>query len=380
MHFISQRLELSFNVVIDFLPIHISKVLFDGTASINDTYILLNKHIGDDTVEIREYHKLRSFKNSNVNYYTMATGKGSLTVDADKMSKSEYEKKIIEVKANIKSLIDNTITRYGKEEKVLFIIHKLNVEFIEPLLVDTNYTYTWWGKHIGSNEWKEYNKVVVYGLNYLPENVYTAMYFSTLSANVVADTAPIDDFKSGLLTVDILQAIFRGSLRTVIDGEGNCGSDCEVIIPLPKNEKVKNNILSRMKCILWDAIYTEITDGAKPIKLNSRNNIEISKLLRKLEKSADSYIEKKVPNRKTHYSILSESIGYSRKDLLNLLLRGAHSEDNNKLLLDNNWLYTKATTEDRALLGIKGKSPYVFKYIGEFLDEAPIVDVNGLEF
>lgn len=373
---------ISFNVVIDFLPTNISKVLFDGTASVNDTYKLINKYIGADTIDVREYHKLRSFKNSRVKYYTMATGKGSLTVSALPSQREKYNKEVADVKASMSELISNTISRYGAEEKVLFIIHKANVEYLEPLLPDTNYTYTWWGKHVGSNEWKEYSKVVVYGLNYLPENVYTAMYYSTFGINTNTELKPTDDLKAGLLSVDILQAIFRGSLRTVLDDEGNCSTDCEVIISLPNNN-LKANILERMGCILWDSTYEEIQDGALPINSKSKNREKMTKLILELksggktlyrDKSSD-YIEKS-----QEFCVLASELSTSNETLRELLIRGAQIHTNKKLLLDNNFVYCTPTDENREAYGLSGNVKKIFKFIGSFKDETPTTDVNGLEF
>jgi len=380
---------ISLNVVVDFLPTHISKVMFDGTASINDTYKLLNEHLGDDTVEKRKYHNVRSFKNATIMYYPSTTGKSSLTVSAKEKTK-KYYKEVQDIKESLSNLIENTITRYGKDEAVLFIIHKDNTSYLEPLLKDTNYTYTYWGKHIGSNEWSNYNKVIVYGLNYLPETVYRAKYYSTFGVSTNLNIDSIEGFKAGLLSCDIMQGIFRGGLRNVKD-DGNCSSECEVIITLP-NSILKDEILSRMKSILHDSTFKEIKDGAKPINSNNVNTTKMKLLLTELkEKMAEVYIEEKGPFiEKCQLSISPSDLNINHSiNLRNLLTRGSNKEVNNKLLLDNNWLYTKATAKDRKLLGIKGKSPYVFKHIGEFTVEVQApkeyklytsLDINGEEF
>jgi len=374
---------ISFNVVIDYLPIHISKVMFDGTASVNDTYKLINKHIGEGTIEVREYHKLRSFKNATIKWYKTATGKSSLTASSNPISqKKKYEQEVLDVDTSLDSLVHNTISRYGKEERVLFIVHKDNAEILEDKIKDTNYSVTYWGKHVGSNEWKDCSKIVVYGLNFFPENVYSAIYYSTYGANTELGIHPINDLKAGLLTVDILQGIFRGQLRTVSDKDSNCPIGTEVILSLP-NDPIHESILKRMKVVLHDATFEEIQDGAEPIKANSANTKKMQELIKVLSgenlyRGKSSYIEKR------QIEITPQEINYTPTKLRDLLVRGKYVHHNLSVLADAGWEYKHISKEEATRAGIKcgNRGTYVFKYIGSFEDEyiEPTLDTNGNEY
>ncbi len=378
--------QIGFNVMIDFMPIHISKVILDGTASINDTYKFLKKHIGDDVVDIKKYHTgVRDFKNMTINWYSMPTGKNSLSIDDTKLSKKDYDKKLPVVIEGLKNLVSNTISRFSKEEKVLFIIHKDNAIHLEPLLKGTNYSFLWWGRHVGTNAYKEYNKIVVYGLNYLPENTYTAQYFSTYTARTKLDLAPIDDFKGSRFAVDILQAIMRGAGRKVIDLGGNCSTDVEVILSLPNNP-IKNNILARMEDVLPNVKVVEIQDGAKPVKLDTVNTNNINTLLTRLKVLAKVSLENIAVNytkeeMASTFYILPKEVDITSSNLNKLLLKGKYSEANTQLLLTNGWVYVSPTKVELKEAGLSGNTKKVFKYIGIFLDEGETtLDSNGNEF
>jgi hypothetical protein len=221
-------------------------------------------------------------------------------------------------------------------------------------------------------------------LNYLPEPVYRAKYYSTLGINTNLDIDSIEGFKAGLISSDIMQGIFRGGLRNVIDDNSNCSKECEVIITLP-NSILKSEILDRMKCILHDSTFTEIKDGAIPVNSDNVNTTKIKKLIAVLNK-AKSKVEKPYIYTKSSFieklHFTPREIGYEANKLRDLLLRGKHKDINNQLLQENNWSYIKPTAEDRTECTNIGKARYLFKHIGEFKSEVPVVtyDVNGMEF
>jgi len=341
----------TFNVVIDFLPIHISKVIFDGTAVINDTYQLLNEHIGEGTAEIKSYNKLRTFTNATIKYYNIATGKSKLTVSTSPITnKKKYKKELEDVEASLKELINGVQDMYGTEENVLFIVHKNNLEMLQELTVrHTKWEIIYWGKHVGTNDWSSYSKVIVYGLNYLPENVYTAIFYSTMSSRTNIKIAPIDNMKAGLLTSDILQGIFRGQLRKVVGQGGNCLPGTEVILSLPKNH-LEDAILHRMKSIIPDATYEKINWVAR-VDSHSINTKKMEELLHYLStQQHNDYLLPKEVNKEVPFPI---------RDLLD---RGSNCTKNRITLNKHNWYYNDATLDDKDTYNLNGNTKKLFKY------------------
>lgn len=345
--FQKEPLKTTFNVVIDFLPIHISKVIFDGTASINDTYKLLNEHINKNTVEVKHYAGLRTFTNASIKYYKIATGKSKLTISANKMQDNgKYAKQIEDVKASLEELVNGVKELYPIDEKVLFVIHKDNVELLSPMIINTQWDITYWGKHVGSNDWKDYSKVVIYGLNYLPEETYRAIFYSTMSSRTKTDIAPIDDLKAGLISSDILQAMFRGQIRVAINN-GNCKENTEIIISLPNNN-LCDEILDRLKVIVPDAEYEEI-NWIKRVDSDSANRKKMYTLI--------SYLNMNSNKDYLSPSEVKKAIDAPIRDLLD---RGVNYLQNRIELEKQGWIYKELNDDDKLKYNPNGNNKKLF--------------------
>lgn len=317
--------QISFNIVIDFFPSHVSKIIFDGTASVNETYKFIQKHSNESPLEIKTYHNLRSFKNAKIRYFQIPSGKSSLTSNNHRFNKHKKS----DVQATLKDGVEKALKWWGKNEKVLFIVHKDNAEYIMKIVPKT-YSVTWWGKHIGSNDWKDFKKIVVLGLNYLPGNVYNAIYFSTFTPKVTMKLSAIDNLVVSLLSVDILQGIFRGSLRQVEDEFGNCPKGTEIVIGLPKKSTERNLILDRLKIILHDIDITELNDGINKVDTQSVNSNKMNKLITIL-----NY------NREAVFITAKEIEALMGAPLRDMLIRGVNVKKNIYQLECSDWYFEK---------------------------------------
>lgn len=353
----------SFNIVLDFFPAHIAKVIFDGTASINETYKLFKQHLGENVIDVKLYHSLRTFNNAKFMHYPIPSGRTSLTA-----ARARTKKQVSDVKETLTNLVQNCKARWGTDEEVLFIVHKDNAKMLAELL-PANYKLTWWGRHVGMNDWKDVKKVVVFGLNYLPEETYKAMFYSTLSARCHVHSAPIDDLKVSMLSVDLLQGIFRGSLRKVIDGLGNCPEDVEVLCGLPNNH-TSQLILDRLNVILNNINFEKVPPikRVNSVSANRRKMANLLAILSRRESTGATVIP--APE-------VAKQFGTPLRDIL---YRGANAKENVQILREAGWRYVTPSESDRETHGISGNARKVFKFTKVFSSEADGTDVNGNEY
>jgi hypothetical protein len=153
---------------------------------------------------------------------------------------------------NAKQVCDQLVAHLDKElsedSRVLIVTHK----DVEPsLLAYEKFTSgQWkachWGALDGSNEWKDCDTAVIFGLPYMPD-VWSANIFQALqgpqSTEWLQDAklrkfGEYDDIrealKIGQMTTSIVQAINRIQCRKVTDSEGNC-DETHIYIPMPNN-------------------------------------------------------------------------------------------------------------------------------------------------
>ena len=145
------------------------------------------------------------------------------------------------------SLIGDLNERLAGKRNVLMVCHK----GVEPVINGYETTFHMhtghWGMIEGSNEWKDCDSVVIFGLPYRP-NTWTSstfMGFCGPPANEWFQSSAKRSFgrhgdirkalQDGQMLVQVTQAINRVRCRKVIDEAGNCEST-NVFILLPGNE------------------------------------------------------------------------------------------------------------------------------------------------
>jgi hypothetical protein len=141
----------------------------------------------------------------------------------------------------------------AKDRKALVIAH-LSMEgkirkAAKHLTPEKGYTldFSHWGAINGSNDWREFDMVILFGLHHLPltwpVNVFFACqgvqpdaWLSSTGHRPFGKHKDIKEaLKVGQLTADVIQGINRIRSREVIDAEGNCHK-ADVYILLPKGD------------------------------------------------------------------------------------------------------------------------------------------------
>lgn len=262
-------------------------VVFDATADQNVLYELFN-----DSVIIPTPGGTRDY--SNVTLHVSrghSVGKNYMKTHAKKLCGE---------------LISELNPVLGKNSNALVVCHK----DVEPALVRYNTDFQMqtahWGAIDGSNEWKDCDSVVIFGLPYKPDywtaNVYMALQEPT-STEWLRDSEHrqfgkhIDirqALKYGQIATDVIQAINRVRCRKVVDAMGNC-QETHVYILLPDNSlgtMLTDAIRNHMPGIQfkeWD--YT----GQKKKARASKHEASLVKFIENMEPGAKfsmAYLQK----------------------------------------------------------------------------------------
>ena len=213
-------------------------VVFDATASHNVIYQLF-----DDSHIVPSPDGTRNYGN-----VTLHVSKGH---KVGKIHMKTHAKKVSG------ELISELNPILGEERKTLVVCHKS----VEPVLskYDTGFQMQTghWGAIDGSNEWKDCDSAVIFGLPYRPESwtadVYMALQEPT-STEWLRDPEhrPYGDHTDirkalmyGQIATDVIQAINRVRCRKVVDAQGNC-QPTDIFILLP-NDGLANELIDAIK-------------------------------------------------------------------------------------------------------------------------------------
>jgi len=205
-------------------------VVLDATATSNPVY-----DIFDSAQVIRPAAGTRKYNNVNLHAsYGHAVGKYDMA------------KRGLELSQSLVTDLDARFESKGMR-KVLVVTHKA----VEPYLmqcIPRNFTMAvaHWGAVDGSNEWKDYDTVIIFGLPYMPQRWSAAIF---MAYQGVQENAWLHDSKqrkfkqhedirkaldTGQMVASIVQAVNRVHCRKVVDDEGNCPkTDIFIMLPLP---------------------------------------------------------------------------------------------------------------------------------------------------
>ena len=207
-------------------------VVMDATASTNFIY-----NIFQGGNKIAPPSKCRKYK-----HFTLHVSRGH-RVGKGYMSKE----------SNVRMMFHTTMMNlapslYGKNP--LVICHKASRNVLETL-IPANWSIGHWGQIDGSNEWKNCDTVIVFGLPYLPDtwaaNTYMALQ-GPQSTTWLNDRSSSfinvkEALKQGMLSTNVIQGINRICTRKVVDDKGNC-PDADGFILIPYGEAGDNIISS----------------------------------------------------------------------------------------------------------------------------------------
>ena len=200
-----------------------SVITLDATAEINKYYHIASQYSNND-IQLVATTRTKQYKNVNIHYANnFYQGRSSI------IKNSTYEKETPKYISLIESLLNSG-------DKILVITSKKFRTYLENHKETyDNIFFTHWGNHIGKNEWKDCNKVIIIGWNYYPQIEYISNILKAANSVVEAENAYNEEwnllykFKITQIADDLVQAINRISLRKTIDIEGNC-SPCDVYL------------------------------------------------------------------------------------------------------------------------------------------------------
>jgi len=212
-------------------------VILDATATCNVVYDLFK-----GVSVIQPPAGTRNYQNVTLHVsYGHKVGKSDMT---------DY-KKALQISQDLVAHLDAQFNKDTKQRKVLIVTH----DDVEPFLkqcIPQNFimSVAHWYALDGSNEWNDYDTVVIFGLPYKPKR-WSASVF--MGYQGMQSTAWLQDKKlrkhkqhediriaidDGQMITDIVQAVNRVHCRKVIDKDGNCPKT-DVFMLLPTENKAK---------------------------------------------------------------------------------------------------------------------------------------------
>ncbi len=211
------------------------QIVFDATAITNQLYTL---HKSMYAVNAR-IPNTRNYKNVNLHILN-GTGVGQTTwigVDGSKVTDS------------INIIINELRANTSPKDQTLVIVHNglelalQNALSIIPALKNVQVAH--WGALTGLNDWRECNKLFIFGFNIKPSGLITNGMIAYQGTEHIPPFAeePDPDHKDleewvevSELSAELVQAMNRVRSRTPIDEDGNClPTDMYVVMPKRQN-------------------------------------------------------------------------------------------------------------------------------------------------
>lgn len=246
-------------------------VILDATASCNVVYDLFK---GATVIQpppgTRKYHNVTLHVS-----YGHAVGK------------SDMVKKGLDLCLSLVADLDQRFSSEPGRKKSLVVTHKKVEPFLTQCLPKNfKMDIAHYGAVDGSNEWKDFDTVVIFGLPYKPKRWAPSIF---MAYQGVQDSLWLHDpdrrgFKrhtdirraidTGQMVSDIIQAVNRISCRRVIDDEGNCPrTDIFILLPTPTEAKTLlegiGDEMPGVNTVDWD--YCHQKQGTRGRRVNRGN-------------------------------------------------------------------------------------------------------------
>ncbi len=229
-------------------------VILDATATINAVYLL----IPDNILEIVDVPSSRSY--TRVNLYL---SEGHMMGKRTMLKKAEGD-----VESFLQMIQDDE--RFD-DKRILVVTHKKMREFFDVQLEQyksvkfskKRFAVTNWRRVEGSNEWRDFDTIFVFGLPYLPKSWAINNFFALAGVRTTNwlnmplfrrndkyfdKTDPLDALREGQMAADIVQAINRVRCRKVIDGHGRC-DPVDIYLPV-KSIDAQFDFLNKVYCTM----------------------------------------------------------------------------------------------------------------------------------
>ena len=195
-------------------------VVLDATAEVNSFYELSSN--SNSNLDIVEAPKIRKYKNLTI---FKAQGRRQSATAIYKQSPKAAKENAEWYAEVINEILD-------EDEKLLVISFK---EFIEEHLerhfeLEDRVVFTNWGKHVGRNEWRDCNKVIIIGWLRLPEEEVMSKLFqiSSLGTSDIRTMKHVTSEKvKELQQSEIADDLIQGAMRCYARIINTAGSDCK---------------------------------------------------------------------------------------------------------------------------------------------------------
>jgi len=310
---------------IDIYNPRFAKLQLDATADVNKLY----KY--NPNYEVKELPQFKTYKNTYLHIYDKVTGSRSSVIE-------HFNQGMLQ--ACIKDIGD----KLKEGEKGLIVFNNKDLEYgFYDEIKDTDLMGRVWLTHYGlttgSNKWKDYDKVFVYGLNIMNDAIYPILYhcnshetdfnkYDTMliprkGSRAYAETK-FEEVRTGLISSAIIQAINRIKIRKYCNGD----TPETHIYMINSDKSIDNIIKGSMKGIniLYDW-ELDFSPPKKEHKLKSEDNtLKIIDYLKFLIENPESKFVEELKNEQmlTDKGIkkkdLREGLGFANRPTFNRAL------------------------------------------------------------
>jgi hypothetical protein len=273
-------------------------VVLDATGKTNKVYEL-HKQV----VRVEPPEGCRTYKSLNIHTAVapFGIGKGSMIKNGEKMCTS---------------LIDDLNRRLKPADKVLVVSHKKIEHLLKGLETNFELHTTHWGALDGSNEWRDCNVVVIFGIQFMPTYWSANTYFSLKEESPTKKSFNREfwfirrELENTKILTDVIQAINRIRSRKVIDQEGNCPqTDCYLLLSTKRND---------LSDYLQEGLRTAMPD----VRIKDDWDFSLTKRKGKITKSKVvflKFIENMEPDTQISVSMLRSQLNLRERTLMGIL-------------------------------------------------------------
>ena len=199
--------------------------VLDATSNVDKIYKLFKQQ--EQITQYQVDRDVRNFRNCSLKIRPESAGLG-LGVTKN------------QVQPRAKKVVKWSNDHFLPTDKVLFAGHKVFMQHLQSILTDSDVDFEWdvcwWNAIDGRNTLKDFNKLVVLSINYLPPH-YDAVTKIGFQSDVNSEVDPTEDsaVAESSIAVKIIQLLARIKTRTVMNEHGDC-PDTEVFLLLPGDE------------------------------------------------------------------------------------------------------------------------------------------------
>lgn len=257
-----------------------SNVILDATANIHAKY-LASQSIRKDEIEVIKVTNPRIYKSLTIYKCNGTNQSKSHILDPTKL------------KNNTKYYVDAIrSTLDSPTDKLLVVTFDSFINHLKKHITDSRVQYTNYGNHIGKNNWKDCNKVIIIGWFRIPKEEHLYDVIAQAGENVFNydDISEVESrYELTGIVDDLVQASMRGSARITDNINGDCKASS--IYLFYDNSPNSKEIIDMYTKEFSQAIIKEWepTTAIKPKRSSKQENI--SRITKYIENKRNENIE-----------------------------------------------------------------------------------------